>query len=142
MSARPMIVVSLGPLSSESVVAWAGNAARFLDMASEETEAAPPLETMSDMHDVLREWMGIALANPTFEWRRSVYVDNVASFVRHWYELRCLVLDESRRGALPVFPPVGQEFYDALLAAAFDALERAGEPYATAAAELRARWPQ
>jgi hypothetical protein len=142
VSERQVVSITLGPLPSEAVVAWVANSARLLDLLPSESAPGLPIETASDMHDLLREWHVKALTEPVFEWRRQIDPAQLALLVGHWHRLACRVADEAQRGNLPIADPVARPFYEALVAAALDGLEGAGGAHAELARELRVSWPR
>lgn len=136
--------VTLGPIPSESAIAWIDNAWKVLLRLRDDPTlpAALPPGAADAIESYFREWLAVAASAPVFEWSGDEEPTTLRMLTRYWYAVASLVHEEAGARELPVAPPEAEPFYNALVHAVLDALDDTGRPdLADLAGDLRQRWP-
>ncbi len=135
------MLVALGPLPSESVLAYTSLARVQLDELQR-----TPVGDVALNDDLLtrfdafhQEWEALAAASPQFVWHRDLDREEV-EWVTHGF-FRIVEVVASTGGPPTGFGEEGGAFYRALVMTLLDALERESDCGAGFACNLRDCWP-
>lgn len=142
MDAPAMLRAELGPVPSESVLAWTANARQVLDgvlRAGPELPVELPAAVATAFRGYLDEWEQRAREVDPFTWTAEVPVDDVRRLVVYLFGVLTLDDDTWNRHGLPWAPPEASPFYDALVATVTEGLAAAD---AEVGPMLEASWPE
>lgn len=130
--------LDVGPLPSESVIAWVDYAAGVLGSGATD-ELAP--DVVEGFRWYLLEWRHVAERGAEFHWEADVSPDVaeylMLPFFRTAERLSAIAAQRRRRAA----PPESTAFYVLLVQAVLDALAQEGPAQAEFADHLRSFWP-
>ena len=145
MTVRPetgSVPVTIGPVSSRSVLAWVDVSRRFLMVVDQSREKLPfhlPVDALHQMYDYFDEWERLARRSETFLWSVNEDPVRVHALLNYGYNL-AIVADELReRLPIPDAVPEGQPFEEAMLRGFTDAL--AAHDDADFARRIVEQWP-
>lgn len=135
------MLVALGPLSSDSVLAYTALAREQLDelRRADEGGAALQDDLLARFDAFHQEWDALATASPEFVWHRELDREEV-EWVTHGF-FRVVELIAITGGPPEALGEEGGSFYRALVMTLLDALERESDSGAGFACNLRECWP-
>ena len=136
------MLVRVGPVSSGSVTLWVAYARTVLGQATVRPgEHAVPDELIEGFEAYLDEWELAAAGGSEVVWEHDLDPEHVRYLAHAFHRIAVGLAAEAERRGYPISPPEGDEFYQALVSALLDALERDSEPMREFAADLRTTWP-
>lgn len=136
------MLVRVGPVSSGSVTLWVAYARTVLGQATVRPgEHAVPDELIEGFEAFLDEWDRAADGGAEVVWEHELDPEQVRYLAHAFHRIAVGLAAEAERRGFPIAPPEGDEFYQCLVLALLDALERDSEPMREFAVELRTTWP-
>lgn len=133
--------VQLGPLPSESAVAWVGYARQVLITKRAHDAETLPEDIRSAFTGYLDEWARAAAKGPELRWETEVDDELLEYLVHAFYRVAVRLSEEAERRGGRASPPEGDIFYTALVRSLLDAMADETAAAAEFSDHLRAFWP-
>lgn len=140
--------VQIGPVSSQSVLAWVTYARAVLVAVTEGVdEPAVSPEVVDAFERYLSAWADHAAGDEQFVWTADLDAEEVEFLAYTWFTLAGnLAAGGGRvaakvRARVPPRPDASEEFYQSLVTTMLDALAQEGRSLREFAEQLRDDWP-
>ena len=130
--------LDVGPLPSESVIAWVDYAAGVLGSGA---TADLPADVVEGFRWYLLEWRRTAEGGAEFHWEADVSPEVAEYLMLPFFRMAEHLSVVAQRRRRPAAPPESTAFYLLLVQAVLDALEQEGPAQAEFADHLRSFWP-
>jgi hypothetical protein len=138
------VSVKVGPVASAIVVAWLANSRSIIHgiRAHRHEVSVVVDDDLLDLCDTLLAiWSDIAGKSDTFEWSAEMDSDQIRYMVDQWMAMASLTESDLDLMRCSWAPDWTAPFFDALLAAVIDGLERADKDAQDLARRLRSQPP-
>jgi hypothetical protein len=136
--------VELGPVASESAIAWVHYARAVLasfGLRGSKVQVALSADVVQAFLGYLDEWEATATSDREFKWSRDIDPDTVQYLVHAFYRVAQRLAVAAEERGTTVMPPEAKVFNVSLVTGLLDSLEAEGEPMVAFAEELRGFWP-
>ena len=136
------MLISLGPVSSASVLAWLEQARKVTQLLRGDLELPfdVPWNVLDRFERVYDEWYVIADTTDEFVWSGELEPSELRMAVQYWFNIVQYLFENADGATVPLMPLEALAFRDELVPAVMRALaeDEASRPFADVAIE---RWP-
>jgi hypothetical protein len=135
--------VELGPLPSDSVLAWLDYAGTVLmhDGAAPPLADDVPADATRSFLGYITEWHKAALRDPEFHWESDMPGEVAEYLVLAFYRIVQRLAEAAELRGAPLAPPEGHAFYVTLVHGLLDSLANEGPGAKEFSDHLRSFWP-
>jgi hypothetical protein len=136
--------VEVGPVPSESAIAWISYARAVLSgfgLRGVKVEAEAGPEVVAAFRGYLDEWEQTAAEDAVFKWTTDLDAEHVQYLVHAFHRVVQRLAEATELRGTALMPPEAVQFDTSLVVGLLDSLAAAGEPMKAFAEELRAFWP-